>query len=140
MDEERLRRCAYGERRGFSMTPDEFAQMADELCTELPECFFKQLNGGVNVLEYSKQHPASQPRKPLFVLGEYVVTRETGRCIYLYYGSFRIMYINAPLDEIKVQLRKTLRHEFRHHLETLAGENALVLEDEEMLDRYLGKD
>jgi hypothetical protein len=119
---------------------NRFEEMADELTCELPECFFNELNGGVNIVEYIKVHPQSSEREPMFIMGEYSVTRETGRTIYIYYGSFMRMYANAPESVFIQKLRSTLRHEFRHHLESLAGDSTLETEDAAMLERYLGKD
>ncbi|MDD4774809.1 MAG: metallopeptidase family protein [Eubacteriales bacterium] len=119
---------------------DRFEQIAEELTGELPEVFFKELNGGVNILEYIKIHPKSSPDHPMFIMGEYHYTRETGRGIYIYYGSFMRMYPNAPEDTIRHHLRSTLRHEFRHHLESLAGERMLIDEDNTLFERYLGRD
>jgi len=119
---------------------DRFEAIADELTNELPEVFFRDLNGGVNILDYIKIHPKSQANAPMFIMGEYQHTRETGRCIYIYYGSFMRMYPWANEDTLRNHLRTTLRHEFRHHLESLAGDRTLEREDAAMLERYLGKD
>lgn len=39
-------------------------------------------------------------------------------------------------EELRVQIRKVLLHEFRHHLESLAGERDLELEDAAELTQY----
>ncbi len=122
------------------MNIDRFEAIADELTCELPEIFFRELNGGVNILEYIKIHPQSSGSQPMFIMGEYNYSRETGRSIYIYYGSFIRMYGYVPEETLRNHLRSTLRHEFRHHLESLAGDRTLEREDAAMLERYLGKD
>ena len=114
--------------------------MLDELTCELPACFFEKLNGGVNVLEQAKRHPQSRPDgPPLYIMGEYTVSHTMGRCIYIYYGSFLKTAGACPEDLLRVQLRSTLRHEFRHHLESLAGSQSLALEDQKKLKEYLSE-
>ena len=39
--------------------------------------------------------------------------------------------------QLRRELRRTVRHEFRHHIEALAGEDALDREDEAQLGDYL---
>ena len=39
-------------------------------------------------------------------------------------------------EEFKERLKKTLFHEFTHHLESLAGERDLEIEDERQLAAY----
>lgn len=119
---------------------DRFEELADKLTCELPEIFFRDLNGGVNILEYIKVHPQSTADAPMFILGEYHYTHETGRSIFIYYGSFMRMYPDASEETLKKRLQSTLRHEFRHHLESLAGDNTLMRKDRAILDRYLGKE
>ena len=42
-------------------------------------------------------------------------------------------------EEIRVQIRKVLLHEFRHHLESLAGERDLEIEDAVNVSQYKAK-
>ena len=60
-----------------------------------------------------------------------------GRSIVIYYGSFEPVFGDLSPLELRRELRDTLRHEFRHHVEALAGENGLDLEDEAWLAEYL---
>lgn len=118
------------------ITIDEFQDILGELAQELPEAFFRELNGGVNLLDRAKPSPAGRGND-LFILGEYERSHLMGRSIYIYYGSFMRIYPNLDVEELTVQIRKTLRHEFRHHMESLAGCRDLELEDEEFLEKYL---
>ena len=42
-------------------------------------------------------------------------------------------------EELRVQIRKVLLHEFRHHLESLAGERDLEIEDAVNVSQYKAK-
>lgn len=107
---------------------DDFQILIDEIIQTFPEEFFRELNGGVFAREYAKQHPASF-HGDLFIMGEYCVQRHLGRFIVIYYGSFAQVYGHLADEELAVRLRKVLLHEFRHHLESLAGERDLEIED-----------
>jgi len=71
-------------------------------------------------------------------MGEYVRSM-AGRHIVIYYGSFEKVYNGYPIEIIEEKLRKTLYHEFIHHLESLAGERGLEIEDAENLAKYKDK-
>lgn len=114
---------------------DEFETIAYETTDTFPEDFFRELNGGVMVRERSRLHPAAE-NHDLFVLGEYHRDRYLGRFVVLYYGSFQRCYGNVSEDELRKQIRKVLLHEFRHHLESLAGERDLEIEDAIALSQY----
>ncbi len=49
------------------------------------------------------------------------------------------VYNGYSIDIIEEKLRETLFHEFIHHLESLAGERDLEIEDAENLAKYKGK-
>lgn len=108
----------------------------DELAAELPEEFYKELNGGIILLQEAKPHPENRG-DGLYIMGEYYKGGNLGRYIAIYYGSFMRAFGNIPAERFKEQLRKTLRHEFRHHLESLAGVRGIEIEDEEYLAQYL---
>lgn len=115
---------------------DEFEQMAHEIVATLPEEFFRELNGGVMVKEERKVHPQGEE---LSIMGEYVKHRHLGRYVVLYYGSFMRVYGNYAKEELGKRLRKTILHEFRHHLESLAGEKDLEIEDAVWLAQHKRK-
>lgn len=114
---------------------EQFCEMAQEINAGLPETFFKELNGGVQADPKMKIHPKSMGEN-LLILGEYHRDYYFGRYIVLYYGSFRQIYGNASEETWRKQLDHTIRHEFRHHLESLAGERDLEIEDEIRLAEY----
>ena len=64
------------------------------------------------------------------------------RQIILYKGSFDQVYPHSDAAEAKEILRGVLRHEFRHHLEFLAGvhdASSLEAEDEREKRAYLSR-
>ena len=117
---------------------EEFCEMAQEINAGLPERFFEELNGGVQADPKRKVHPKSVGES-LVILGEYHRDYYFGRYIVLYYGSVAQVYGNADKEVWRRQLDHTIRHEFRHHLESLAGERDLEIEDELRLAQYQNK-
>ncbi len=106
------------------------------LAAELPQEFYKELNGGIILLPQAKLHPKHRAND-LYIMGEYHRDLSLGRYIAVYYGSFLRVYGQLSGQQLRAQLRKTLRHEFRHHLESLAGERGLEKEDEQHINKYL---
>ena len=118
------------------MTIDEMHEVLDKLAEELPEVFFKELNGGIVLLPESKESEYSR-KKDLYTLGEYHRGGAMGSYIKIYYGSFERLFGHLSDEAMERELRHTLRHEFRHHMEHLAGERGLEIEDNDFLRDYL---
>ncbi|MCL2672570.1 MAG: hypothetical protein FWF10_11145 [Clostridiales bacterium] len=119
---------------------DETAHILDGLAAELPGEFFRHLNGGIVLLPQSKLHRASAEAQRLYILGEYHHEPiGLGRYIAIYYGSFcRVHGGETPERQVE-RLRETLRHEFTHHMESLAGERGLEIRDAIALQDYKEK-
>ena len=120
------------------MTIDEMNDVLDELAEELPDVFYRELNGGIVLLPEAKESEYSQ-NKDLFTLGEYHHGGAMGNYIKIYYGSFERLYGWLSDEEMKNQLRQTLRHEFRHHMEALGGVDDLEDEDALYIRDYLDR-
>lgn len=118
---------------------DEVQIILDDLAEELPQVFYKELNGGILLLPEARRSPYAKG-DDLYILGEYRVSHSMGRLISIYYGSFEKLYGHVSKDELTDRLRHTLRHEFTHHLESLAGEKGLEIKDAEFINKYLGND
>lgn len=119
------------------MTIDEVKAMLDDIDDELPEVFYKDLNGGVILSPDTKLHPASEANHPLYILGEYhYEPRGLGRYIVIFYGSFMKTCAHLKPEQLRKRLRKTVLHEFTHHLESLAGERGLEIKDAQDLVKY----
>lgn len=111
---------------------EEMATMLDDIVDALPPEYFRGLNGGV-VFSRETMHDENFPE--LYVLGHYK-KMAMGKMIVLYYGSFMELYGNYAPEPLREKLKGTLYHELTHHLEELAGENDLAVEDFEFMERY----
>jgi predicted Zn-dependent protease with MMP-like domain len=112
---------------------DDAGELLDAFAEELPAEFFNELNGGVVLSERKKRHPDV---RGVYILGEYHHEHVLGRYIIIYYGSLAAVCAGESDDYFAEELRKTLRHEFTHHVESLAGERGLERKDEERMRRY----
>jgi len=120
------------------VTIDEAEIMLEEIAEELPKEFYNKLNGGILLLPDVKLHPARRA-DDLYIMGEYHRSYDMGRYIVIYYGSFEKLYGHLSPDDMCERLRKTLVHEFTHHIESLAGEKGLEIKDAESMARYRKK-
>ncbi len=117
---------------------DEVGIMLDEIAAELPQEFYKELNGGIILLPEAKLNKIGR-KNDLYIMGEYHRGGGMGRYITIYYGSFEQLYGHLTREPLKKKLEHTLKHEFTHHLESLAGERGLEKKDEKFLDDYLNR-
>lgn len=117
------------------MTIDAMHEILDEISREVPEEFYRELNGGVILLEDEVVSPEAADGD-LYTLGEYCEDEFMGRYIVIYYGSFQAVFGRESEAVVREELRETLFHEFTHHLESLAGEYGLEIKDEEELRKY----
>jgi len=120
------------------ITTEQYNTIITELLDELPEEFFRVLSGGVIVSEASVIPDYAQGND-LYTMGQYQIYSGI-RQIVMFRGSFNRAHPNVDLFEAKELLRGILRHEFRHHLEFLAGihdSSSLEAEDERMKWEYL---
>ena len=119
---------------------EEMEVILDEIAVEFPQDFYKELNGGIVLLPEVKLSTKGR-KKDLYILGEYHNSGNMGRYITIYYGSFLRVYGHLGEESMKEQLIHTLKHEFTHHLESLAGERNLEIKDAQFMANYLnGKD
>lgn len=112
---------------------DEVYDILDQVYAEFPEELFRDLNGGVLLLEDEVADP--EAGEDVYIMGEYCCD-EMGRYINLYYGSFAALLADEPREVWVDELRDTLRHELTHHVEGLAGERSLDRKDEAQLSAY----
>lgn len=120
------------------ITTEQYNHIITELLDELPEEFFRELSGGVIVSE-AMVIPDYAQGNDLYTMGQYQIYSGI-RQIVMFRGSFNSAHPNVDLFEAKNLLRGILRHEFRHHLEFLAGihnSSSLDAEDERMKWEYL---
>ena len=119
------------------ITIDEMNTILDEIATELPDEIFKDLNGGISLLDETKKSAKASDGK-LYTLGEYH-RDQMGRYIVIYYGSMCAVYGNISRERYRKHLKDVLTHELTHHWESLGGERGLEIKDEIKMDKYLEK-
>ncbi len=115
-----------------ALSIEEMQDILDELAEEFPPEFYHNLEGGIVLLRRAKRGAEDG----LFVLGEYIRGGGLGRHIAIYYGSFLRVHGGLSRSRMKAQLRETLKHEFTHHFESLAGVRNLEVQDERELEEY----
>lgn len=121
------------------LTFEEARQALTEMADELPAAIYRELNGGIILLPDTRLHPQNV-RGDLYMLGQYHYDpRGFGRYITLYYGSLQKLYGRAPREAQIRRMREVLHHELTHHLEHLAGDRSLEVQDEVDMQRYRDK-
>ena len=115
------------------LTIDQVNDLLDDMAEEFPEVLFRDLNGGVNLLEEAKPDPEFPPGE-MYILGEYC-NDMLGLYVNLYYGSFAALAEKEDWDQDtwEDELWTTLSHELTHHMENLSGLHALDDRDAEEL-------
>ena len=113
---------------------DEVEEILEDICDSIPSYAFDHLNGGIILSEDKKYHEESRA-DDLLIMGEYQRSI-LGNMIKIYYGSFMEMYRYSSRERLKEKLEEVLLHEFTHHLEFLANEWGLVIEDKKFLEEY----
>ena len=116
----------------MTITIDRAQVLLEQIAETLPAELYKDLNGGILLFPQEKIRPYSVA-DDLYILGEYQSGGSMGRLIKIYYGSFEKLFGSLSEEEFKERLKKTLFHEFTHHLESLAGERDLEIEAERQL-------
>lgn len=122
------------------LTMEAYKTIISALMDEFPEEFYRDLSGGVIVSE-SLVIPDYAQGNDLYTLGQYQIYSGI-RQIVMFKGSFDQVYPNADTAEAREILRGILRHEFRHHLESLGGihnSSSLEAEDEREKQAYLSR-
>ena len=117
---------------------EAFREIVSEEMDLLPQYVFDELSGGVLVEKRARLSPDSVDND-LFCLGLYRWDG-LGKQVTLYYGSFVEVLGSAGEAVYRARIRETLRHEFRHHMETRAGEfgkGSLLEEDARQREQYI---
>ena len=114
------------------LTIDPCYDILDRLVEEYPEELFRDLNGGILLLEEELADP--EAGEDVYIMGEYCWD-EMGRYINLYYGSFAALAEREEWDDAvwEDELAITLSHELTHHMENRGGLHALDDRDAEEL-------
>ena len=113
---------------------DEVQEILEEICESIPSYAYEHLNGGIILTEEAKYHEEAYA-EDLVIMGEYQRSM-LGNMIKIYYGSCMDMYRFSSRETLREKLEEVLLHEFTHHLEFLANEWGLVIEDKKFLEEY----
>jgi hypothetical protein len=117
------------------MSYARFRRLLAEMVDELPPEFTQGLQG-VHAIEEAKPEDGYVD---VWRMGEYLdpgaedflgAGEGLGRHVALYYGSFVQIAADDPGFEWEEEMWETLTHELRHHVESLAGDDSLIQEDE----------
>ena len=122
-------------RENIIITIEDFTKILDEIIKEIPEEIFIGLNGGVTITEDAPLHPDALG-EDLYILGQYHEDPDFGRYIHIYFGSFIECFGNSNWEAITEECEAVIKHELLHHLETMAGEKNLEVQDELDLDKH----
>jgi hypothetical protein len=112
------------------MNFEDFERRARQVFAEIPE-HFKQGIDGLEVSREAVPHPTLPDIYTLGVchteehLSSYGGPETTRSIIVLHWGSFRGLADLDPDFDWEGEIWETLTHELRHHLESLAGDDAL---------------
>ncbi|MDL2323744.1 metallopeptidase family protein [Ruminococcaceae bacterium OttesenSCG-928-A16] len=118
------------------LSMDEVWDVLNNFATEIPAELYKGLNGGIILLQDTLPSPYSQ-NNDLYIMGTYhYEPTGLGRYISIYYGSFAKICAGTSVQHQKQALRKVLRHELTHHIESLAGVRDLEVKDEKDIAQY----
>jgi hypothetical protein len=118
-----------------AMSYQRFRRLLAEMVDELPPEFTRGLQG-VHALQEARAEPGYVD---VWRLGEYLdpgaedflgAGEGLGRHVALYYGSFVNVAEGDSGFDWEEELWETLTHELRHHVESLAGDDSLIQEDE----------
>lgn len=108
----------------------DFERHARRAFEEIPDVYREGIDG----LTVSREAPAHPELPDVYTLGEcltedhlsdYGSPETTRSSIQLYWGSFRALSEEDPDFDWGEEIWETLTHELRHHLESLAGDDAL---------------
>jgi predicted Zn-dependent protease with MMP-like domain len=125
--------------RAFGKIPrvdfDRFASRAEEILREMPPEFLR----GVTGVEVHRQVKSHSQVAGFYTLGECASDEVTSLTdpgalrsrIHLYHGSFLALARADPDFDVEAELRETILHEVRHHIEDRAGIRDLLDEDAE---------
>lgn len=93
---------------------------------EIPPIILIDLNLGIHV---SPKRQEDDEEKDYFIMGEYIQD-ELGNQVVLYYGSFKYFLEGEPLKVWHKEIMDTIKHELIHHVEAMAGQEDLALEED----------
>ena len=117
----------------YMLTFEESREALSQIADRLPPAIFNGLNGGILLLP-----DTVTDTDDLLILGEYHVEPfGMGRYVTIHYGSMKQAYGHLGPRTFCKKLESVLHHELVHHLEDLAGDRTLEIEDAIELEKLL---
>ena len=117
------------------LTLEETQAALDEFIDALPPEIFKELNCGVSLWP-----DTIYDDNGLLILGHYhVEPRGLGRYVTIHYGSLCAAYGYLGPEQFFNKVKEVLHHELTHHLEHLAGDRDLEIQDAQNIRRMLSE-
>ena len=114
----------------FEESEEAIAQMVEDL----PQEILEGLNCGISL-----RHDTLYDDDGLVILGQYhVEPMGLGRYVTINYGSMVVVYGHLSKNAFRKKLKYVLHHELTHHLESLAGDRSLEVQDAIDKRKYLG--
>ena len=118
------------------LTFEESDEAIARMVEELPEAILEGLNCGISLREESLYDDDG-----LVILGQYhVEPMGLGRYVTINYGSMVEVYGHLQKNAFRKKLKHVLHHELTHHLESLAGDRSLEIQDAIDKRKYLNFD
>ena len=115
------------------LTFEEAQEAITQIADNIPPEILKGLNCGIVLLP-----EIITDNDGLLVLGMYhIEPLGLGRYVTIYYGSIMEAYGYLPSPAFKEKLKDVLYHELVHHLESLAGDRSLEIQDAIDREKYL---
>ena len=115
------------------LTYEESDEAIANMVEELPQEILVGLNCGINL-----RRDTLYDDNGLVILGQYhVEPMGLGRYVTINYGSMVNVYGHLSKNAFKKKLRYVLHHELTHHLESLAGDRSLEIQDAIDKRKYL---
>ena len=116
------------------LTYAESEEAVAQMVEELPQEILDGLNCGV-ILRPDTLYDDDG----LLILGQYhVEPMGLGRYVTINYGSMVVVYGHLSKNAFRKKLRYVLHHELTHHLESLAGDRSLEIQDAIDKRKYMG--
>jgi len=112
-----------GRTKKATVTIDGFTEAAHRIIEQIPEKFCRDLNGGFNIVEDCRKDGE------YLIMGEYIQDEMLGAVIMIYYGSFVELLGESDNEAWEMELKETILHELRHHVELMAGVDYLSEEE-----------
>lgn len=118
-------------KRASMLSFDDFDHIFAQELVKIPEQFKKGVAQFI-IEDNLKRHTSGLPG--LYILGQYMPRGHIGQpVIMLFFGSFKRAFPHYRVDDLRLEVARTITHELLHHWEISAGIDDLGDEDRNKL-------